>query len=85
MGELTLGSMTTSLSGMTNDPKPSALISKRSGGDGASDRWKLHSDVDKSRHTDSTSLDTAFAFDLNLMHPQSIFAVSLKKLFPISG
>ena len=68
MGELILGSMTTSLSGATNDPEPSVLISKRSGGDGASDRWKLHSEVEESCCADSTSLDTAFAFDPNLIY-----------------
>ncbi len=70
------GSMTTSLSSATNNPKPSALVFKRSGGDGASDRWKLHSEVDEPCRADSTSPDAAFAFDPNLMHPQSIFAGS---------
>ena len=68
--------MTTALSSATNDPEPFILISKRSGGDGASDRWKLHSEVEESCCADSTSPDAAFAFDPNLMHPQSIFAVS---------
>ncbi len=73
---MTPDSMTTALSGATNDPEPSVLISKRSGGDGAPDRWKLHSEVEESRRANSTSPDVAFAFDPNLMHPQSIFAVS---------
>jgi hypothetical protein len=73
---MTLDSMTTALAGATNNPEPSALVSKRSGGDGASDRWKLHSEVDEPCRADSTSPDAAFAFDPNLIHPQSIFAVS---------
>ncbi len=67
-----LGSITTALSGATNDPEPSVLISKRLGSNGASDRWKLYSKVEESN---LTLLDAAFAFDPNLIYPQNIFVV----------
>lgn len=80
VAELTLGSMTTSLSGMSDDPTLSSPMYKRSDGDGASDRWKLHSERKESCRTDSALPDAAFAFDPNIMHPQSIFKVSFETM-----
>jgi len=70
--------MTSSLSGVTNDSGPSVIISGRSGGDGAPDRL-AHSEIadSSSVDVDSKSLEMASGFDLNLMHPQSIFGALL--------
>ena len=54
------------------------LISGRSGGDGAPDRTNVvHSVFANSSCVEGVSrlVLTAFGFGLNLMHPQSIFAV----------
>jgi hypothetical protein len=68
--------MTTSLSGVTNDPALSLLISRPSG-DGASDRSNVvRSEIEKSLSVkgDSKPLDATFGFDLNLMQPHNILA-----------
>ena len=52
------------------------LISGRSGGDGAPDRTNVvHSVFASCVEGVSRPVLTAFGFGLNLMHPQSIFAV----------
>jgi hypothetical protein len=75
---LTLGSITTSLFGVTNDLDSPVLISEHSSGDGALDRSNFfYSGFSKSSSIDEVSRPflIAFGFDLNLMHPQSIFTV----------
>ena len=64
------------------------LISVRSGGDGAPDRLNLvHSEISNSSSVDGGSrpFPTAFGLDLNLMHPQSIFAVLPSKFLLLNG
>ena len=60
---MTLGSVTTSLSGATSNPQKSAPVYKRLGGNSTLDRWKLHSNMDEFYYANLISLDTALVFD----------------------
>jgi len=69
--------MIDSLSGTAKALNSTAPTPVRSGGDGAFDRWKLHSEVVEPCRADPTSPDTLFVFGLSLylMHIQSIVEV----------
>jgi len=70
--------MTSSLFRVTNNSGSSVIISRRSGGDGAPDRLAYSEITDSfSVDVDLKSLEIASGFDLNLMHPQSIFGALL--------
>jgi hypothetical protein len=81
---LTLGFITTSLFGVTNDSWPFVLISRRSSGDGVLKRLNLiYSKVNNSSSVDRDLrlLEIAFGFNLNLMQLQSIIAALPSNFF----